>query len=403
MIDNIKCGKVGVLEKSTGILKKDYKSEMKDIMRKYKEEALVDCNERLKPTIMMAFNRDGVFGTELEFDMTQKSYALPRDASALKRCGLLLLAHMTSKLTRNSSNYSEDTINEVNEILNNILFKARKTWIMNSASMEDYISNLRSIYNADKCLYGNFSNSVFLDSASNNTYLAQSRIEDINLSPEQGGDFIEQAKDVVARVHEVISLARVNGQEASKKYAEVKQEVNKLRVQTESAKQHLETLQSGDNKEDLSKVSSAVLRMGTAINNLLAADTYIDEFFNKAYVAASNTNFLVSKSFEDYDDSVVKNAKPYLKASNQEEIDYAFNEFIRSTQTGMFGSNSNFFKSDKKINAGAINLINLINNKEKQEQEELKAFMLPVEDVNGNKSILRSQELVDSIMKERGI
>lgn len=403
MIGNIKCEKVGVLEKSHGILKKDYKSEMRDIMREYRGEALDDCNETLKSKLMMAFSKQGVFGSELEFDSTQKSYALPRTASALKRCGLLMLAHMTSKLTKNSNNYSEDTINEINEILDSILYKARDTWNMNSASMEDYISNLRSIYNADKCLCGNFSNPVFLDSASNNTYIAQNRIENINLSPEQGGDFIEQAKKVVTRVHEVISLARVNGSEASKKYADVKKEVSKLRIDTESAKQNLETLQSENRKEDLSKVSSAVTRLGTAVRDLLVADNYIGDFFNKAYVAAHNTNFLVTRSFADYDDSVVKKAKPYLKADNQAMVDSAFNEIIRSSQTGVFGNNGNFFKSDRRINTDVINFMKLIKYKENKEKEELKAFMIPIEDVNGNKSILNSQELVDNMMRERRI
>lgn len=415
-VNNVECyERVGIFEKASAFVdriksrfmsstfKRDHESEIKHIMHEYKDKALIDCDERLKPKVMTAFSRDGVFGSELEFDITQKSPSLPNDSEALKRCGLLMLAHMTSKLTRNSNNYSEDTVKEVNKILDNVLFEARKVWNMNSNTMEDYISELRSIFNADKCLCGKFSNPVFLDSASNNAYLAQSRIEDINLTAEQGGDFVEQAKKVVSDVHEVISLARVNGSEASRKYSEVKKDVNKLRVQTESAKKYLETLQNGDNKEDLSKVSSAVLRMGTAVNNLLAADTYIDEFFDKAFVAASNTNYLVEKSFASYDDSVVKNAKPYLKADNQEKIDNTFNELIRSAQTGVFGNNGNLFKTSKRMNIEVIDFIDLINEKEQKEEDELKSFMLPVEDVNGNKSILHSQELVESIMRDRRI
>ena len=45
----------------------------------------------------------------------------------------------------------------------------------------------------------------------------------------------------------------------------------------------------------------------------------------------------------------------------------------------------------------------LIKYKENKEKEELKAFMIPIEDVNGNKSILNSQELVDNMMRERRI
>ena len=93
---------------------------------------------------------------------------------------------MTSKLTKNSNNYSEDTVNEINEILDNILYRARDTWSMNSASMEDSIK----IMTNDLCNYKN--------SKKNNK---NNRLDSIKISSNQNHNKTSKSNEINKIIH----------------------------------------------------------------------------------------------------------------------------------------------------------------------------------------------------------
>ena len=121
-------------------------SELRKIRRYYKENALENCNENLKPVINSLFS--SVYGLDM-FYSEKTNEAMKTSKDAAKRYCLLGLAHMTSKLSRNSKNYPEEVIEELKDFINDIGDKAMEIKNISVAPMEPFVDNVKSVFNAD--------------------------------------------------------------------------------------------------------------------------------------------------------------------------------------------------------------------------------------------------------------
>ncbi len=121
-------------------------SELKTIRRYYKENALENCNEDLRPVVNHLFT--SVFGLDM-FSSERTSEAMKPRKDASKRFCLLSLAHMTSKLTRNSKNYPEEVVDELKDFLGDIERRAERIQNISVAPMEPFVDSVKSVFNAD--------------------------------------------------------------------------------------------------------------------------------------------------------------------------------------------------------------------------------------------------------------
>jgi len=121
-------------------------SELRKIRRYYKENALENCNENLKPVINSLFS--SVYGLDM-FYSEKTNEAMKTSKDAAKRYCLLGLAHMTSKLSRNSKNYPEEVIEELKDFINDIGDKAMEIKNISVAPMEPFVDSVKSVFNAD--------------------------------------------------------------------------------------------------------------------------------------------------------------------------------------------------------------------------------------------------------------
>lgn len=121
-------------------------SELRKIRRYYKENALENCNENLKPVINSLFS--SVYGLDM-FYSEKTNEAMKSSKDAAKRYCLLGLAHMTSKLSRNSKNYPEEVIEELKDFINDIGDKAMEIKNISIAPMEPFVDSVKSVFNAD--------------------------------------------------------------------------------------------------------------------------------------------------------------------------------------------------------------------------------------------------------------
>lgn len=122
--------------------------ELKKIRRYYKDYANYNCHEDLKPIVNNLFTGTGVFGPNM-LSFEKSNAGMETTKNATKRFCLLSLAHITSKLTRNSKDYPQDVIVELEEFLKDIGRKSLEIRNVNEAPMETYIDNVKSVFNAD--------------------------------------------------------------------------------------------------------------------------------------------------------------------------------------------------------------------------------------------------------------
>lgn len=148
--------RLNVYKRSTILEKLSYKlktlsnsyvlNELKKIRRYYKDNAFEGCHEELKPIVNQLFT--GVFSLNM-FNSEKTNEAMKSSKDASKRFCLLSLAHMTSKLTRNSKDYPNDVINELRQFLTDIGSKAEEIKNIDVAPMEPFVDSVKSVFNAD--------------------------------------------------------------------------------------------------------------------------------------------------------------------------------------------------------------------------------------------------------------
>lgn len=121
-------------------------NELRKIRRYYKENALENCHEDLRPMINGLFSQ--VYDIYM-FNSEKTSEAMKPSKEAAKRYCLLSLAHMSSKLSRNSKDYPQEVVMELREFLNDLGHKAEEIQDISVAPMEPFVDCVKSVFNAD--------------------------------------------------------------------------------------------------------------------------------------------------------------------------------------------------------------------------------------------------------------
>ena len=121
----------------------------------YKKNALNDCHEDLEDKVVAIFNTD-FSNDKFGFNEVKDNIARSKSKKGAKNFSLLCLAHMVSKLTRNSKYYDKEVVDGISELITDIHTRAKDIINLNNATQEDYFYDVMTCFNADKFIIGNF-------------------------------------------------------------------------------------------------------------------------------------------------------------------------------------------------------------------------------------------------------